>query len=92
VNRVHPRFGRIDGWPADRPPGEHASPADTAATAWAQLTENLDDFDAIGAREEGYYAELAASVAPAPVVRVPFLSGDVHDLEGLAEVVRYLMV
>ena len=34
-------------------------------------------------REERYVGELAEEVAPAPVVRVPFLREDVHDLEGL---------
>ena len=36
-------------------------------------------------------ARLAAQVAPAPVVRVPFLRSDVHDLDGLAEVGRLLL-
>ena len=29
-------------------------------------------------------------IAPAPVARVPFLADDVHDLDGLSEVARYL--
>jgi anion-transporting ArsA/GET3 family ATPase len=89
VNRVHPRFGVLD--PAPEPDGRSPAGAARAGEAWRQLTQNLADFDAIAAREEAYFGELAASVAPAPVARVPFLSGDVHDLEGLAEVVRHLM-
>ena len=35
-------------------------------------------------------AGLAQRVEPAPVVRVPFLQTDVHDLEGLAVVADHL--
>jgi hypothetical protein len=34
---------------------------------------------------------LAEAVHPAPVVRVPFLSSDVHDIAGLTELARYLV-
>jgi hypothetical protein len=36
-------------------------------------------------------AGLAKVVAPAPAVRVPFLSTDVHDLDGLTEVAQHLL-
>ena len=36
-------------------------------------------------------AGLAAAVAPAPVVRVPFLRSDVHDVAGLTEVAAHLL-
>ena len=42
-------------------------------------------------REEETLAGLAARVAPAPVVRVPLLDDDVHDLDGLALVGRHLL-
>jgi hypothetical protein len=35
-------------------------------------------------------AGLIDRVAPAPVVRVPFLRSDVHDLDGLRELQQYL--
>lgn len=103
VNRVHPRFGMVEGAGAAGPAADPCSEVraagalqpdgrgDRTGEAWRQLTRNLAEFDAIAAREEAYFAELAAGVAPAPVARVPFLSGDVHDLEGLAEVVHHLM-
>jgi anion-transporting ArsA/GET3 family ATPase len=82
VNRVHPRFGEVEaGAPHD---GD-------ARTAWWQLTRNLADFEAVAEREDAYVAQLAEQVRPAPVARVPFLAGDVHDLGGLDEVVRYLV-
>ncbi|MEO7428432.1 MAG: hypothetical protein ABIY48_03525 [Acidimicrobiales bacterium] len=54
------------------------------------LYRNLADFQLVASREEEHLAGLAEAVAPAPVVRVPFLSTDVHDLDGLAEVAAYL--
>ena len=35
-------------------------------------------------------AELVRRVDPSPVLRVPILAGDVHDLEGLERVAAYL--
>jgi anion-transporting ArsA/GET3 family ATPase len=94
VNRVHPRFGAVaSAAGADAPAGGGggAGGDGQAGEAWRQLTHNLADFQAIAEREEAYFAELVERVQPAPVARVPFLSGDVHDLRGLDEVVRYLV-
>jgi anion-transporting ArsA/GET3 family ATPase len=66
-----------------------ASPPDPLA--YEELRRNLEDFLVVATREERYVAELAGEVAPAPVVRVPFLSEDVHDIEGLRVVARYLV-
>jgi hypothetical protein len=52
--------------------------------------DNLTELNDIARREEHHLSELSARVSPAPVVRVPFLPGDVHDLEGLAEVGDHL--
>ena len=35
-------------------------------------------------------AGLADQVAPAPIIYVPFLRSDVHDLDGLAEIGTHL--
>jgi len=59
--------------------------------AYEELCGNLADFLAVSEREERYVTELAQEVAPAPVVRVPFLSEDVHDLDGLEIVARHLL-
>jgi anion-transporting ArsA/GET3 family ATPase len=80
VNRVHPRF-------TDRPAGALRDEANRlAGTALGDLVANLADFAAMADTEEQHLAGLAARVAPAPVVRVPFLRTDVHDLDGLAGV------
>ena len=90
--------GRHPGAGPDRQP--HAPPrsptqlpealreraATLAGTDLGGLYGNLADFALVAAREEEHLAGLAEQVAPAPVVRVPFLRSDVHDLDGLAEI------
>jgi len=84
VNRMHPRF-------SDASPDAMAERAKTlTGTDLGALYANLADFLTVASREEAHLAGLAEHVAPAPVVRVPFLDTDVHDLEGLALVGRYL--
>jgi anion-transporting ArsA/GET3 family ATPase len=85
VNRVQPRF-------ADD--AELAVLADKVQVGsdspLGQLVENLQGYTAASDREERTYAELVATVAPAPVYRVPLLNSDVHDLVGLATVADIL--
>jgi anion-transporting ArsA/GET3 family ATPase len=85
VNRLHPRFGEMGTAGSDR---ERAQTL--AGTELGGLYANLADFREVSEREESHFAELAAKVAPAPVGRVPFLSGDVHDLEGLTTIGGHL--
>jgi anion-transporting ArsA/GET3 family ATPase len=84
VNRMHPSFG--DG---------SAEEARAEAERWAGTTlgglwANLADFRQIAAHEEAQLGGLTARVAPAPVVRVPVLHSDVHDLGGLADVAVHI--
>jgi anion-transporting ArsA/GET3 family ATPase len=84
VNRMHPRFG--EGLAeASR---ERARTLE--GTDLGGLYANLADFRLVASREEEHLAGLADRVAPAPVIRVPFLQTDVHDLDGLAEVGTHL--
>ena len=76
VNRVHPRFGA--------PPSEEPVPN------LAPFYANLAGLSGGAEGEDRLRAELTARVRPAPVVRVPILSRDVHDLDGLEEVARHL--
>jgi len=79
VNRVHPSVG-----PAV------TLPEAPAGSALAALVANLLDQQAINAREERTVAEIVTAVAPAPVVRVPLLDIDVHDLNGLGVVANHI--
>lgn len=84
VNRMHPVF--TDALPeALRARAGHFDGTDLGG-----LYRNLADFALVAAREEQHLAGLAERVAPAPVVRVPFLRTDVHDLTGLAVIGDHL--
>ncbi len=81
VNRVHPVF-----WPtADTLP-----PPPEGETSWpgnfGDLVDNLRELCEVNAGEEATISELVQQVSPAPVVRVPLLDADVHDLAGLEKV------
>ncbi|MGI8491888.1 MAG: ArsA family ATPase [Acidimicrobiales bacterium] len=78
VNRLFPRFGA--------PPQVDVAPG-SALEPWLA---NLADLEGIAAREERYVGMLSERLPGAGVVRVPFLAGDVHDLDGLAEVGSHL--
>jgi anion-transporting ArsA/GET3 family ATPase len=84
VNRMHPSFG--EG--LAEAVRERARTLD--GTDIGGLYANLAEFQLVASREEEHLAGLAETVAPAPVVRVPFLSSDVHDIAGLDEVARHL--
>jgi len=81
---MHPRFARIGAGVLR----ERA--AEQAGSELAGLYENLADFTQLAEVEEANVAELSERVRPAPLVRVPFLPSDVHDLAGLAELGKYL--
>jgi anion-transporting ArsA/GET3 family ATPase len=84
VNRMHPSFSDA----APEAMRERARTLD--GTALGGLYANLADFRLVASMEESHLAGLADKVAPAPVVRVPYLRTDVHDLDGLAEVAAHL--
>jgi len=86
VNRMHPRFG--DG----RAEADRARAETLTGTAAGSLYANLADFRQMADEEEGELVGLAEQVAPAPLVRVPFLADDVHDLGTLAEIGSHLFV
>jgi anion-transporting ArsA/GET3 family ATPase len=85
VNRMQPRFGTGLAEAA-------AARAETlAGTALGAHYRNLAEMQAIADREEEHLAELAAEVDPAPVIRVPLLATDVHDLDTLGLVADHLL-
>jgi anion-transporting ArsA/GET3 family ATPase len=85
VNRMHPIFGTGLAEAA----GERA--ATLVGTELGGLYRNLADFQLVASREEHHLAGLASAVAPAPVVRVPFLSTDVHDIDGLTDLAALML-
>ncbi|MEO6987117.1 MAG: ArsA-related P-loop ATPase [Aquihabitans sp.] len=84
VNRMHPHF-------TEALPEALRARADTLGDSdLGGLYRNLADFALVASREEEHLSGLAEQVEPAPVVRVPFLRTDVHDLTGLALVGDHL--
>ena len=84
VNRMHPHF--TDALPEAL--RERAITLD--GTDLGGLYRNLADFSLVAHREEEHVSGLAELVSPAPMVRVPFLRSDVHDLHGLDLVADHL--
>jgi anion-transporting ArsA/GET3 family ATPase len=84
VNRVHPRFG---SGTADDAAGRASR---ETAPALAALWTNLADLRMIGERERDAVAPLDDRLDGAPLVEVPLLAGDVHDLDGLVEIGTHL--
>jgi anion-transporting ArsA/GET3 family ATPase len=84
VNRMHPRFTD------DLPEAVQERAITLDGTDLGGLYRNLADFAMVAQREEDHLAGLAEQVAPAPLVRVPFLRTDVHDLAGLDLVADHL--
>ena len=85
VNRMQPRFG------SGLTEATAARAETLAGTAIGAHYRNLAEMQAVADREDLHLADLAAEVAPAPVVRVPLLSTDVHDLETLGQVADHLL-
>jgi anion-transporting ArsA/GET3 family ATPase len=92
VNKVHPTY--LDGG------ASHADLRDAAARELAQAgiaeglaaraAENLLHYEALAARDRANIRALTARIGPEPVLEVPFLDHDVHDLDGLLSVAHYL--
>jgi len=93
VNKVHP--GYVEGAPsartrlrakAKRALRDAGVPAPTAARA----AENLVHYQALADRDRENIVALERRIGSGPIVEVPLLDHDVHDLEGVAAVGRHL--
>jgi anion-transporting ArsA/GET3 family ATPase len=98
INRMHPVFSATASATAsatqrtDSTAEATRARAETlAGTDLGGLYLNLADFLLVASREEEHLAGLAEAVAPAPVVRVPFLPTDVHDIDGLTDLARHML-
>ena len=85
ANRMFPAFGPV--------PAALTTAAGTGGTGGASaaaFAQNLSDFDRVAGREEAYLTELTERLPGTALVRVPFLSTDVHDIEGLRRIGAHL--
>jgi anion-transporting ArsA/GET3 family ATPase len=55
-----------------------------------KLIENFEDFHALALRDRQNVAELAADVGDRPLIVVPYLDEDIHDLAGIEVMDEYL--
>jgi anion-transporting ArsA/GET3 family ATPase len=55
-----------------------------------RLVENFEDFRALALRDRANVDELTADLGERPVIVVPYLDDDVHDLEGLEAMNEHL--
>ena len=90
VNRVHPSFGPAPDVSVALAAGAAKRAETLAGTPIGGYYRNLADFQAVASRERAHLSGLSEAVAPAPVVWVPFLSSDVHDIDGMAEVAAHV--
>ncbi|HEX6419425.1 MAG TPA: ArsA family ATPase [Acidimicrobiales bacterium] len=90
VNRVHPSFGPASEVSAALAAGAARRAETLAGTPIGGYYRNLADFQAVASRERAHLAGLSDAVAPAPVVWVPFLRSDVHDIAGMAAVAAHV--
>jgi anion-transporting ArsA/GET3 family ATPase len=86
VNRVHHDL-LAGNEPEDvRPALSRALGADLAA----RVAQNFHDYHVLARRDERNLARLADALGDEPLLLVPQLDDDVHDLEGLVRMHRYL--
>jgi anion-transporting ArsA/GET3 family ATPase len=86
VNKVHYETE------ADLETGEVASDLGRVLDAdlAGRVEANFADYQALAARDARNIEHLAKELGRKPVIRVPYLDEDIHDLEGLAQVNRFL--
>jgi anion-transporting ArsA/GET3 family ATPase len=86
VNRSHPRFGHGDAAEAARAAERCASDHPVVAALWT----NLAELRTIGERERAELGPLTDRLGEAPLIDVPLLDRDVHDLAALTEIGAHL--
>ncbi len=85
VNRMHARPGGFDG---SVPRAELAELL--GAELSGKVARNLEEVSALAARDRVSTARLERALGRAPVVSVPHLDDDVHDIAGLAAMNEFL--
>jgi hypothetical protein len=55
-----------------------------------RIAKTLSEYQHLSERDEQNISKLSAKLGGDPVIRVPYLDTDVHDLAGLSEINRFL--
>jgi anion-transporting ArsA/GET3 family ATPase len=92
VNKVHYTHpgagGTDDGLPAGEVTGELRRVLEPDLAE--RVAANFADYQSLAARDSRNIEHLARELGRKPVIRVPYLDEDVHDMEGLLKINRYL--
>jgi len=84
VNRMHEAPG------GGRDNVEKALTPDLGEALAVRVANNLDDYRALAERDQENVERLEAELDSEPIILVPYLDDDVHDLVGLAQINEYL--
>lgn len=90
VNRVRYRLGRKPAGLRDLTGRIDAELGGGHGDLAERLARNLIEYDVLAQRDARNIARLTGELEERPVIRVPWLDTDVHDLAGLAEINHYL--
>lgn len=90
VNRVRYRLGKKPSGLRDLTARIDGTLAESDPDLAERLARNLIEYDVLAQRDSKNIAHLTGQMGEMPVIRVPYLDTDVHDLTGLAEIDRYL--
>lgn len=90
VNRVRYRLGKKPSGLRDLTGRIDSALGSPEGELAERLARNLIEYDVLAKRDAKNIARLTEEMGDKPVIRVPYLDTDVHDLAGLAEVDRYL--
>jgi len=85
VNRIHVHPGDLNGSVPRAELGELLG-----AELGGKVARNLEEVGALAARDRGSVARLERALGQAPIVAVPHLDDDVHDIAGLAAMNEFL--
>jgi anion-transporting ArsA/GET3 family ATPase len=88
VNRV--RYSLLDPVPPEKELVEKLEAAAGSRDLAGRAAENLIEYGLLAERDEDNIEQLRSQLSGEPVIRVPYLDTDVHDIEGLAEINRFL--
>lgn len=90
VNRVRYRLGKKPSGLRDLTGRIEEALGSDSGDLPERLARNLIEYDVLAQRDARNIALLTGEMGDRPVIRVPYLDTDVHDLAGLSEINRFL--
>ena len=84
VNRIHPLLG------SPSPEADRERAEQFAGSALGDLYRCLSELELVAKAERSHLGDLADRVAPAPMIEIPYLPFEVHDLETLSALADHL--